>query len=85
MCTDGSVHYQGITEGNEFTITPADPYVFCVSDGYHELFIKHYYDGADYVSEDQMEEASAADANDSSAESGVPSSEEYMNSSSDRE
>ena len=86
MCTDGTVHYQGIAEGNEFTITPADPYVFRVTDGYHELFINHYYDGADYVSDEQMGEASAADASDSSAESGVPSSsEESMNSSSDRE
>ena len=86
MCTDGTVHYQGIAEGNEFTITPADPYVFRVSDGYHELFINHYYDGADYVSDEQMGEASAADASDSSVESGVPSSsEESMNSSSDRE
>ena len=81
MYKDGTVHYQGITEGNEFIITPADPYVFRVSDGYHELFINHYYDGADYVSEDQMEEASAADASDSSAESVVPSSDESMSSS----
>ena len=81
MYKDGTVHYQGIREGNEFIITPADPYVFRVSDEYHELFINHYYDGADYVSEDQMEEASAADASDSSAESVVPSSDESMSSS----
>ena len=85
MYKDGTVHYQGITEGNEFIITPADPYVFRVSDEYHELFINHYYDGADYVSEDHTEEASAADPSDSSAEPDVPSSEESMNSSSDRE
>ena len=85
MYKDGTVHYQGIKEGNEFIITPADPYVFRVSDEYHELFINHYYDGADYVSEDHTEEASAADPSNSSAESDVPSSEESMNSSSDRE
>ena len=45
----------------------------------------HYHDGADYVSEDHTEEASAADPSDSSAEPDVPSSEESMNSSSDRE
>ena len=74
-----------ITEDNgERIIRPADPYVFRVSDGYHELFIKHYY-CADYVSEDRTEEASAADNSNSSTESDVPSSEKSMTSSSDRE
>ena len=75
MYEDGTVHYHPVS-GDEQIIRPANPYVFRVSDGYHELFINHYYDGADYVSEDQMEEASAADASDSSAESVVPSSDE---------
>ena len=75
MYVDGAVHYHPLS-GDEQIIRPANPYVFRVSDGYHELFINHYYDGADYVSEDQMEEASAADASDSSAESVVPSSDE---------
>ena len=71
--------------GGEHIIRPANPYVLRVSDGYHELFIKHYYDGADYVSDDDMERASNADLSDSSAESDVRSLQESMNSSTDRE
>ena len=75
-------HYYAtrITEGDgERIIRPANPYVFRVRDGYHELLIKHYYDGADYVSDDDMEGASAADLSDSSAESDVRNSQESMN------
>ena len=71
--------------GGEHIIRPANPYVLRVSDGYHELFIKHYYDGADDVSDDDMEGASRADLSDSSAESDVRSLQETMNSSTDRE
>ena len=87
MYKDGTVYYHvhAITEDSgERIIRPADPYVFRVSDGHHELFIKHYYDGADYVSDDDMEGASRADLSDSSAESDARSVQESMNSSTDR-
>ena len=88
MYKDGILHYYvtHIIDGDaERIIRPADPYVFRLSDGYHELFIKHYYDGADYVSDDDMEGASRADLSDSSAESDVRSSQKSMNRSTDRE
>ena len=81
---DGTVHCHPVS-GDEHIIRPPNPYVFQISDGYHELFIKHYYDGADYVSDDDMEGASRADLSDSSAESDVRSSQESMNSSTVRE
>ena len=84
MYEDGTVHYYPVS-GGERMIRPANPYVFRVSDGYHELFIDRYYDGADYVSDDDMERASNADLSDSSAESDVRSLQESMNSSTDRE
>ena len=84
MYENGTVHYHPVS-GGEHIIRPANPYVFRVSDGYHDLFIDHYYDGADYVSDDDMEGASNADLSDSSAESDVRSLQETMNSSTDRE
>ena len=74
------MHYYEITEDDDERITKsADPYVFRISEGHHELFIKHYYDGADYVPEDHREEASAADTHDNSTQSDVSSSEKSMN------
>jgi len=77
MYEDGTVHYHAVS-GDEQIIRPPNPYVFRVSDGYHELFINHYYDGADYVSDNDMEGASPADR---SAES----AQESMDTSTDRE
>ena len=67
MYEDGAVHYHPLS-GDEQIIRPANPYVFRVSDGYHELFINHYYDGADYVSDNDMEGASLADRSAESAQ-----------------
>jgi len=67
MYEDGTVHYHPVS-GDEQIFRPANPYVFRVSDGYHELFINHYYDGADYVSDNDMEGASLADRSAESAQ-----------------
>ena len=67
MYEDGTVHYHAVS-GGEHIIRPPNPYVFRVSDGYHELFINHYYDGADYVSDNDMEGASLADRSAESAQ-----------------
>ena len=65
MHEDGAIHYygdstvqytdeNGIThiEAEELIIRHSSPYVFRVSDEYHQLYIDHYYDGGDYTSTD---------------------------------
>ena len=54
MQEDGMVlyHVAPYTAADERFIRPAHPYVFRVNEEYHQLFIDHYYDGEDYISDE---------------------------------
>jgi hypothetical protein len=57
MYMDGTIHYfehdGSYTMDDERIIRLDDPYVFRVRDEYHQLFIDHYFDGADCTSESE--------------------------------
>ena len=69
MQENGTIHYFEAPYGDERLaermISIGDPYVFRVSDEYHQLFIDHYYDGDDYTS---AESEQSGELDDSSSE-----------------
>ena len=51
---DGTVHFDVVPNmvNDERIIRLADPYVFRVSDTYHQLYIDYFYNSEDYVETD---------------------------------
>ena len=51
---DGTVHFDVVPNmvNDERIIRLADPYVFRVSDTYHQLYIDYFYNSEDYVDTD---------------------------------
>ena len=47
---------------DERIITLDDPYIFWLSEEYHELFIDHYYDDEDYTSAESDDKAESDDS-----------------------
>ena len=70
MNMDGTIHYfehdSSYAMDDERVIRLDDPYVFRVRDEYHQLFIDHYFDGADYTS---SEPEDSEESNNSSRDS----------------
>jgi hypothetical protein len=74
MYRDGTIHYfehdSSYTMDEERIIRLDDPYVFRVRDDYHQLFIDHYFDGADVTSSEPEDNAESVDSEGSNSSSG---------------